>query len=288
MQRPSCVAPLLTTTIAITCSTIRRSQTPSTTRSFAAWRRSRRRTPSWSLPTRPPSASAPRRRAGSRPCGTASRCSRCRTSRRATRWRSSTRACASCSAASGSSTWWSRRSTAWRSSWCTRMARSPSARRAATASRARTSPPTCARSAACRSGCATTRPPPSPRRLEVRGEVVPARGGVPRAQPGARGGRASPSSPTRATPPPDRCAARSRASRPRVRWQLACHGVGALDGAAIRTHHELLQAFADWGLRPPPRHRLPRALDAVVEQRSPTSRRSATTCPTRSTGWSSR
>ncbi len=45
---------------------------------------------------------------------------------------------------------------------------------------------------------------------------------------------------------------------------LACHGVGALEGARIRTHHELLQAFAEWGLRPPPHHRLARTLDDVA------------------------
>jgi DNA ligase (NAD+) len=55
---------------------------------------------------------------------------------------------------------------------------------------------------------------------------------------------------------------RVTASRPLA---LACHGVGALEGVAIRTHHELLQAFADWGLRPPPRHRIARTLDAIAD-----------------------
>ncbi len=55
---------------------------------------------------------------------------------------------------------------------------------------------------------------------------------------------------------------RITASRPLA---LACHGVGELAGAAVRTHHELLQAFADWGLRPPPRHRLARTLDDVTD-----------------------
>jgi DNA ligase (NAD+) len=55
---------------------------------------------------------------------------------------------------------------------------------------------------------------------------------------------------------------RITASRPLA---LACHGVGELTGTAVRTHHELLQAFADWGLRPPPRHRLARTLDDVTD-----------------------
>src|SRR5262249_51766716 len=55
---------------------------------------------------------------------------------------------------------------------------------------------------------------------------------------------------------------RITASRP---LELACHGVGALEGAAPATHLELLRAFADWGLRPPPRHRLATSLDAIAE-----------------------
>ena len=46
---------------------------------------------------------------------------------------------------------------------------------------------------------------------------------------------------------------RMTASRP---LELACHGVGAIEGVTVRTHHGLLQAFADWGLRPAPGHRL--------------------------------
>jgi DNA ligase (NAD+) len=56
--------------------------------------------------------------------------------------------------------------------------------------------------------------------------------------------------------------ARVTAARPLA---LACHGVGALDGVTLGTHHELLRAFAEWGLRPPPRHRLVHALDDVAE-----------------------
>lgn len=56
--------------------------------------------------------------------------------------------------------------------------------------------------------------------------------------------------------------ARVTAARPLA---LACHGVGALDGVTLGTHHELLGAFAEWGLRPPPRHRLVHALDDVAE-----------------------
>jgi DNA ligase (NAD+) len=56
--------------------------------------------------------------------------------------------------------------------------------------------------------------------------------------------------------------ARVTAARPLA---LACHGVGALDGVTLGTHHELLRAFAEWGLRPPPRHRLVHALDEVAE-----------------------
>jgi DNA ligase (NAD+) len=46
---------------------------------------------------------------------------------------------------------------------------------------------------------------------------------------------------------------------------LACHGVGAVQGVGVGTHHELLRAFADWGLRPPPHHRLARTLDEVAD-----------------------
>jgi DNA ligase (NAD+) len=56
--------------------------------------------------------------------------------------------------------------------------------------------------------------------------------------------------------------ARVTASRPLA---LACHGVGAIEGVAVATHHELLGAFADWGLRPPPRHRLAGTLDEVAD-----------------------
>jgi DNA ligase (NAD+) len=55
---------------------------------------------------------------------------------------------------------------------------------------------------------------------------------------------------------------RVTASRP---LELACHGVGALEGAGPATHLELLRAFADWGLRPPPRHRLATSLDAIAD-----------------------
>jgi len=55
---------------------------------------------------------------------------------------------------------------------------------------------------------------------------------------------------------------RMTAARP---LELACHGVGAIDGVTVRTHHELLQAFADWGLRPTPGHRLAKSLDDVAD-----------------------
>jgi DNA ligase (NAD+) len=55
---------------------------------------------------------------------------------------------------------------------------------------------------------------------------------------------------------------RVTASRP---LELACHGVGAMEGAGLATHQELLQAFADWGLRPAPRHRLAASLDEITD-----------------------
>ncbi len=55
---------------------------------------------------------------------------------------------------------------------------------------------------------------------------------------------------------------RVTASRPLA---LACHGVGAVEGATVATHHELLRAFADWGLRPPAHHRLVHTLDEVAD-----------------------
>lgn len=45
---------------------------------------------------------------------------------------------------------------------------------------------------------------------------------------------------------------------------IACHGVGVLEGSDIDSHHALLDAFADWGLRPVPRHRLAEDRDGVV------------------------
>jgi DNA ligase (NAD+) len=55
---------------------------------------------------------------------------------------------------------------------------------------------------------------------------------------------------------------RVTASRP---LELACHGVGRMEGARIETHRELLQAFADWGLRPAPRHRLAGSLEEIAD-----------------------
>jgi len=56
--------------------------------------------------------------------------------------------------------------------------------------------------------------------------------------------------------------ARVTAARPLA---LACHGIGSIEGVAVATHHELLAAFADWGLRPSPRHRLACSLDEVAD-----------------------
>jgi DNA ligase (NAD+) len=42
---------------------------------------------------------------------------------------------------------------------------------------------------------------------------------------------------------------RVTASRP---LEIACHGVGEIEGTSVRTHHELLTALHDWGLPPPP------------------------------------
>ena len=55
--------------------------------------------------------------------------------------------------------------------------------------------------------------------------------------------------------------ARITASRPLA---LACHGVGSMEGLGVETHAELLDAFADWGLRPTPRYRRAKDLDAVA------------------------
>src|SRR5262245_10177763 len=55
---------------------------------------------------------------------------------------------------------------------------------------------------------------------------------------------------------------RITASRP---LELACHGVGGLEGVRVGTHDELLQAFADWGLRPVPRHARAKSLDGVAD-----------------------
>jgi DNA ligase (NAD+) len=55
---------------------------------------------------------------------------------------------------------------------------------------------------------------------------------------------------------------RMTAARP---LELACHGVGAIEGVTVGTHHGLLQAFADWGLRPAPGHRLAKSLDDIAD-----------------------
>jgi DNA ligase (NAD+) len=34
--------------------------------------------------------------------------------------------------------------------------------------------------------------------------------------------------------------------------EIACHGVGEIDGPSLRTHHQLLEALREWGLRPTP------------------------------------
>jgi DNA ligase (NAD+) len=52
------------------------------------------------------------------------------------------------------------------------------------------------------------------------------------------------------------------ASRP---LEIACHGIGEVDGVAVGTHGALLEAFRDWGLRAPPYAAQAAAADAVVE-----------------------
>lgn len=54
---------------------------------------------------------------------------------------------------------------------------------------------------------------------------------------------------------------RMSAARP---LDLVCHGLGSLDGANVGTHAELLQAFADWGLRPVPHTAVASSLDEVA------------------------
>ncbi|MGH7895405.1 MAG: NAD-dependent DNA ligase LigA, partial [Candidatus Binatia bacterium] len=55
--------------------------------------------------------------------------------------------------------------------------------------------------------------------------------------------------------------ARVTATRP---LDLVCHGVGEVDGAAFKTHAELLAALASWGLKPVPESRVLETLDDVV------------------------
>ncbi|HLK10959.1 MAG TPA: NAD-dependent DNA ligase LigA [Candidatus Binatia bacterium] len=54
---------------------------------------------------------------------------------------------------------------------------------------------------------------------------------------------------------------RVTAARP---LDLVCHGVGAFEGLGVRTQAELLAAFAEWGLRPVPRHTVARTLDELA------------------------
>ncbi len=105
-----------------------------------------------------------------------------------------------------------------------------------------------------------TDPRPAPKRLEVRGEVY-----LPlKAFQKLNREREEAGQPVFANPRNSAAGSlrqldsRITASRP---LDVVCHGIGALDGAKIATEAELLAAFADWGLKPVPRHRVVAALD---------------------------
>ncbi len=119
--------------------------------------------------------------------------------------------------------------------------------RAATASSARTSPPTSAPSPTCRS---RSRGEAGRTLMEVRGEVYLPYAGFTRVNQAARARRASRSSPTRATPPP----AGSGSSIPTLtrkrRLRMFAFAVEPVEGTARRraTHWELLDLLDALGL----------------------------------------
>src|SRR5262249_51561050 len=43
-----------------------------------------------------------------------------------------------------------------------------------------------------------------------------------------------------------------------------CHGVGEIEGLRLRTHAELWDALAGWGLKPVPRHAVVESLDELA------------------------
>ena len=163
-------------------------------------------------------ASAPRPRRASPRCGTPCRCSRSTTpSPTRTSSISSPASAASCGSADDEEIVLhapSRRSTGCRCRCATRTAGSSPARRAATAARARTSPPTSRR---CKDIPQRLKGKGVPAVFEVRGEVYMTKHGVPRAQRARRRRPASSSSPIRATPRPARCASSTRRSPRRGR-----------------------------------------------------------------------
>ena len=113
----------------------------------------------------------------------------------------------------------------------TRRAATCGPRPGATASSARTSPPTSGPSSRCRCGCGGTGRPTV---LEVRGEVYMPVKAFERAERGAQRGGGERRSPTRATPRPGRSARRTPRSPPSRPLRLWCHGVRHAEG--VRLH----------------------------------------------------
>ena len=96
------------------------------------------------------------------------------------------------------------------------------------------------------------------------------------------------SSPIRATPPPDRCARRMRASPRRARCAFFAHGWGEASAVPGETQAEVVAAIRDWGF--PVADGFARVADARrgAGGLSPRSRPSAPTCRSTSTASSTR
>ena len=281
------------TTGSITSRTRRRSPTPSTTRCAGATRRSRRAFPSWCAPTARPAASAPRRPRASPRSGIRGRC--CRSTTPSTR-----RMCAASSKhpqvlprAAGSGARrrgddrghgraQDRRAVVPRSA--TSTASSCWARRAATASPARTSPPTSRRSTTV------------PKRLKGRGwpDVIEVRGEV--YMSAQASSRSTPEREKAGEPvfanPRNAAAGSLRQLDPAITaarpLRFFAYAWGEASEPFAKTHEEALQAFRALGLRGQS------AVEAVPRRRRGARlprddrRASAPSCPTTSTASSTR
>ncbi len=132
--------------------------------------------------------------------------------------------------------------------------------RAATVSRARTSPPTCAPSAACPMRLHDA--PRPARRVRGARRGVPAQGALRRASTRSSRRPASPRTPTRATPRRARCASSTRRSRPSAACRPSC--TSSSRRARPRSQAEVLDLLARAGFRVNPHRHVAGSVDEVL------------------------